>query len=115
MLLAKHLQNGPPGVMSRPYIFFAWIAKANNDIHLSILNLVENKKKYYNSKPIAEFMENPLQTKPKKENVIIETIKFILLALIIVFPIRLFIAQPFVVSGASMDPSFRDGQYLIVD
>ncbi len=33
----------------------------------------------------------------------------------IVLPIRLFIAQPFVVSGASMDPTFHDGDYVIVD
>lgn len=44
-----------------------------------------------------------------------ETIRFILIALIIVIPIRIFIAQPFIVSGASMDPTFEDGQYLIVD
>ena len=44
-----------------------------------------------------------------------ETIRFIIIALIIVIPIRLFIAQPFIVSGASMDPTFADGQYLIVD
>ena len=44
-----------------------------------------------------------------------ETLRFILIALIIVVPIRLFIAQPFIVSGASMDPTFQNGQYLIVD
>ena len=44
-----------------------------------------------------------------------ETLRFILIALIIVVPIRLFIAQPFIVSGASMDPTFKNGQYLIVD
>ena len=44
-----------------------------------------------------------------------ETIRFILIALIIVIPIRLFIAQPFIVSGASMDPTFTTSQYLIVD
>lgn len=52
---------------------------------------------------------------PKSENFVLETIKFIILALIIVLPIRLWIAQPFVVSGASMDPTFANGQYLIVD
>ncbi|MEJ0002065.1 MAG: signal peptidase I [bacterium] len=30
-------------------------------------------------------------------------------------PIRMFIAQPFIVSGSSMVPTFEDGQYLIVD
>jgi len=44
-----------------------------------------------------------------------ETIRFIIIALLIVLPIRLFIAQPFIVSGASMDPTFENGQYLIVD
>jgi signal peptidase I len=60
-------------------------------------------------------MENSPLPQAKKDNFILETIKFIVLALIIVGPIRLFIAQPFIVSGASMDPAFHDGQYLIVD
>ena len=62
-----------------------------------------------------ESMENNVIPQPKKENFILETIKFIILALIIVGPIRLFIAQPFIVSGASMDPTFHNGQYLIID
>lgn len=44
-----------------------------------------------------------------------ETIRFIFIALIIVIPIRMFVAQPFIVSGASMDPTFEENQYLIVD
>jgi signal peptidase I len=44
-----------------------------------------------------------------------DTVKFIVLALIIVTPIRMFVAQPFIVSGSSMDPTFATGQYLIVD
>jgi signal peptidase I len=44
-----------------------------------------------------------------------ELAKLILLALVIVVPFRLYIAQPFIVDGASMDPTFRDGQYLVVD
>ena len=44
-----------------------------------------------------------------------ETIRFILLAIIIVVPVRIFIAQPFVVSGSSMYPTFHNGDYLIVD
>ncbi|KKR53452.1 MAG: Signal peptidase I [Parcubacteria group bacterium GW2011_GWA1_40_21] len=51
----------------------------------------------------------------KKENFFKEVIKFVLLSAIIVLPIRLFIAQPFIVSGSSMDPTFANGQYLIVD
>jgi signal peptidase I len=38
-----------------------------------------------------------------------------ILSLIIVLPIRIFIAQPFVVSGQSMDETFHNGNYLIID
>lgn len=41
--------------------------------------------------------------------------KLVLLALIIVIPFRLYIAQPFIVDGESMDPTFKTGHYLIVD
>ncbi len=44
-----------------------------------------------------------------------DLIKFAAIALAIVIPIRMFVAQPFVVSGESMFPTFHDGQYLIVD
>lgn len=44
-----------------------------------------------------------------------EIVKFAFIALIVVIPIRTFIAQPFVVSGASMFPTFHNGDYLIVD
>lgn len=44
-----------------------------------------------------------------------DLVKFAVIALLIVIPIRMFIAQPFVVSGESMFPTFKDGEYLIVD
>lgn len=44
-----------------------------------------------------------------------DLLKFAILAFIIVMPIRAFVAQPFIVSGSSMIPTFKDGQYLIVD
>ena len=50
-----------------------------------------------------------------RENFFTEILKFGLTAVIIVLPIRLFIAQPFIVSGSSMEPTFEDRQYLIVD
>lgn len=40
---------------------------------------------------------------------------FLVLAVIVVLPIRLFVAQPFVVEGESMAPTFDSGDYLIVD
>lgn len=54
-------------------------------------------------------------SKPKKDNSLWEIIKFALLALVIVIPIRTFIAQPFIVSGNSMVPTFENNEYLIVD
>src|SRR3989344_8155579 len=44
-----------------------------------------------------------------------ELARFALMAIAIVVPIRIFIAQPFFVSGSSMVPTFQDGQYLIID
>lgn len=51
----------------------------------------------------------------KKESFFKEVLKFTLIALLIVVPVRLYVAQPFIVSGASMDPSFTTGNYLIID
>jgi signal peptidase I len=44
-----------------------------------------------------------------------EILTFVVLAIIIVVPIRIFVAQPFVVEGESMHPTFESGNYLIVD
>ena len=44
-----------------------------------------------------------------------EILEVVLIALATVFLIRTFVAQPFLVSGASMEPNFSSGNYLIVD
>lgn len=44
-----------------------------------------------------------------------DTLKALFLSLLIVLPIRFFIFQPFIVQGASMEPNFSSGDYLIVD
>ena len=51
----------------------------------------------------------------KTEHPLTEIVRFSIIAILIVIPIRMFIAQPFIVSGASMDNTFNSGQYLIVD
>jgi len=53
--------------------------------------------------------------KKNKDSFFGDLIRFSLLSIAIVIPIRLFIASPFVVNGSSMDPTFTTGQYLIVD
>jgi signal peptidase I len=44
-----------------------------------------------------------------------EILQIAVISLVIVIPFRLFIAQPFLVSGPSMDDTFANGEYLIVD
>jgi signal peptidase I len=47
--------------------------------------------------------------------VVLDLVKIAVVAFLIVAPIRYFIFQPFIVSGASMSPNFATGDYLIVD
>ncbi|MCU0653592.1 MAG: signal peptidase I [Candidatus Pacebacteria bacterium] len=44
-----------------------------------------------------------------------EVTKIVILALAIVFPIRIFLFQPFVIQGQSMEPNFHEADYLIVN
>jgi len=44
-----------------------------------------------------------------------EILKIVIIALVIVIPIRYFLFQPFIVKGQSMEPNFEDSNYLIVD
>jgi len=44
-----------------------------------------------------------------------EFLKIIIVAAVIVLPIRYFLFQPFIVKGESMAPNFQSGDYLIVD
>lgn len=45
---------------------------------------------------------------------LLELVKIFLLAVVIIMPIRIFLFQPFLVKGASMEPNFHDGDYLII-
>lgn len=44
-----------------------------------------------------------------------EVFQVVAIALVIVLPIRYFVFQPFIVNGASMEPNFHDGDYLLID
>jgi signal peptidase I len=46
---------------------------------------------------------------------VFEILKTVIIALIIVVPIRYFLFQPFFVDGVSMAPNYSHGDYLIVD
>ena len=44
-----------------------------------------------------------------------EIIKFAVITVAIVVPVRAYVAQPFIVSGSSMVPTFENGEYLVID
>lgn len=44
-----------------------------------------------------------------------EVVKITVITLAIILPVRYYLMQPFFVKGASMEPNFDDGQYLIID
>lgn len=44
-----------------------------------------------------------------------ETLKVVLIALVIILPIRYYLIQPFFVKGQSMVPNFHDKEYILVD
>ncbi len=45
----------------------------------------------------------------------LELIEIVVISLAIILPIRYFLIQPFYVKGASMEPTFDDHEYLIID
>ena len=63
--------------------------------------------------------ETPLQATivPKKSFLqdVKEVAIFAIVVLAILIPLRLYVAQPFIVVGASMEPTFLTGEYLIID
>jgi len=46
---------------------------------------------------------------------VIEIIQIVVIAAAIIIPVRYFLVQPFYVEGASMQPSFFDKEYLLID
>ncbi len=61
------------------------------------------------------FKKKELKEKKTLLQDFLELLRFTVLVLIIVIPLRIFIAQPFIVNGQSMMPTFKNGDYLIVD
>ena len=65
---------------------------------------------------------NTSSTKPEKVDTsgkasasFFEFVRFLVITAAVVLVIRLYVATPFIVSGASMDPTFANGEYLVVD
>jgi len=84
------------GAIIRPGFFFAWRLVGDLQKRKKVVILY----KYIMSKNLS---------------FIWEITKIIVIAAVIVIPIRYFLFQPFIVKGDSMVPSFHSGDYLIID
>jgi len=78
------------------------------------MNLFSSRKKTDDT-PVIAVTDVASLVPERQEHPLTEMLRFSLIALIIVIPIRMFVAQPFIVSGASMQETFHTGEYLIVD
>lgn len=67
------------------------------------------------SKKNTDLQEDSFDQTKDKPHPFYEIVQFSVIAILIVVPIRMFVAQPFIVSGDSMVDTFQSGQYLIVD
>jgi len=70
--------------------------------------------------PMEEVKTDPSGESDKKEikpkgQSFWDMVRFAIIALVVVIPIRVLVAEPFIVSGSSMVPTFQNGDYLIVD
>jgi signal peptidase I len=83
------------------------IFTAYNTCNFSAMSFFSHKKPEFEAvdETLTEHTEHPLA----------EIVRFAIIAILIVVPIRMFVAQPFIVSGASMETTFHSGEYLIVD
>ena len=52
------------------------------------------------------------EEKVKKTSFMMEIVKFLLLILFTVVPFRVFVAEPYIVSGVSMSNTLETGHYL---
>ncbi len=60
----------------------------------------------------------PIQEKNSYHGVgsfLLELIKIVFWAFLIIVPVRMFLFQPFFVQGASMEPTFENNEYLIIN
>lgn len=46
---------------------------------------------------------------------LLEVFQIIVISIAIIVPVRVFLIQPFIVRGASMEPNFYDREYLVID
>ena len=75
----------------------------------------EENKKDVNNNETKTNKEKSNSFLSELKNFSFDTIKIVVISLIIIIGIRSFVMQPFFVNGQSMEPNFHDGDYLIVN
>lgn len=59
--------------------------------------------------------QNPPQPPPRWRSSVWEVVKILTLVLILVFTIRNFVVEAYVINGKSMEPNFRDSERLLIE
>lgn len=66
--------------------------------------------------PFSRHKQEPeTQSSKAALSLVFELVQVVAISLAIIIPVRYFLIQPFYVKGASMEPSFFDHEYLIID
>ncbi|MFZ2522480.1 MAG: signal peptidase I [Minisyncoccia bacterium] len=60
-------------------------------------------------------VEKNQEKKSTWKDIVKEIVIFVIIAFGIVLPFRMYVAEPYLVDGRSMDPTFKTGDYLIVN
>lgn len=69
--------------------------------------MLENKQ--------TNWQEEGQETAQTVGSFIWELVRVFIIALLIIVPLRVFVAEPFIVSGSSMVPNYHNREYLIID
>ncbi len=76
----------------------------------------EENKTPQESKHMDFFAEQEQAAQPTSvREFFVELLQVVIVALVIIIPVRYFFIKPFYVKGASMEPTFFDHEYLVID
>ncbi|MEA1937386.1 MAG: signal peptidase I [Patescibacteria group bacterium] len=78
-------------------------------------NEENNKENINNNKTEIKKTEKSSSFLSDLKDFSFDTIKIVVISLVVIIGIRTFVMQPFFVNGQSMEPNFYDGDYLIVN
>ncbi len=79
------------------------------------MSLDENKQNFKDNNPLEPIEEENNDGIGDIFSFVLEMVKVTLIALAIILPVRYFLIKPFYVNGASMEPTYYNKEYLIID